>query len=57
MTKTIEEKTYELVTEKTEGTALTNFNCCSCVAIGNINLCVALGIDCLAKGFWKEVKK
>jgi len=55
MTKTIDGKTYELVSEKIEGTALTNLNCYSCVAIGDINLCVALGMECLAKGFWKEV--
>ena len=54
MTKTIDGNTYELVSEKIEGTALTNFNCYSCVAIGDINLCVALGMDCLSKGFWNE---
>ena len=56
MKKKIDGKTYELVTEKIEGTEITNINCYYCAAIGNINLCGALGMDCIKEnGFYKEV--
>jgi len=53
MTKTINVKTYELVSETVDG--LLVLDCYKCAAIRDWELCRALGNDCIGKGIWKEV--
>lgn len=60
MTKTIDGKTYELVSEIIPArpdapVAHPNCNCYDCAAIHDRLLCKALGDSCITKGVWKEV--
>lgn len=59
MTKTIDGKTYELVSEVIPANryspARTNCNCYECAAIRGKDLCLDLGNECINKGIWKEV--
>lgn len=60
MTKTIDGKTYELVSETIQETndvpAHVNCNCYDCAGVTSRSLCGQLGNDCINKGVWKEVK-
>lgn len=56
MTKTIDGVTYELVANRVPRSDVIDCNCVHCVAIGNRLLCGELGMECIGKGVWKEVK-